>query len=82
MTQAPAPRPKTYKREVAVLCLAFWAGLIIWGHIDPRTGAEETGLAITMPVFLLVASAFGIDAVFKQRDSEFTVASPRRDTYE
>lgn len=59
-------RPKTLKREVATATLLFWAGLIIWGHLDPSTGAAETGLAITMPVFLLVAGAYGIDAVFRQ----------------
>lgn len=79
---APAGRKKTYKREIAFATLLFWAGLIVWGHIDPTTGAHESGLAITMPVILLVASAFGIDAVFKHRESEFTVARSHRDHYE
>jgi hypothetical protein len=60
-------KPKTYKRELALAVLLFWAGLIVWGTADPSTGAQETGRAITMPVFLLVAGAFGLDAAFKQR---------------
>lgn len=58
--------PKTYKREVAGGVLAFWAGLIIWGHAVPGSGAEETGQFITLPVLMLVGAAFGIDAVLKQ----------------
>jgi hypothetical protein len=71
-------RPKTYKREVASAIALFWAGLIIWGHIDPSTGAAETGQAITIPVFMLVAGAFGIDAIFKQGQAEFTVSQAPR----
>lgn len=78
-TQASVPSAgvrKTYKREVAICLLLFWAGLIVWGHLDPSTGAAETGKGITMPVFLILAGAFGIDAVFKQGPSEWTVARP------
>jgi len=69
-------RPKTYKREIATAIAVFWAGLIIWGHIDPSTGAAETGMGITIPVFMLIAGAFGIDAFFKQSGAEFTVTTP------
>ena len=69
MTEQTSGRPsvgKTFKREAAAAVALFWAGLIVWGILEPSTGAREVGETITVPVLMLMAGAFGIDAVFKQ----------------
>ena len=56
--------PKTYKREVALVMLTFWAGMSIWGVWEPE--AKQAFEFITLPVFTFAGGAFAIDAAIKQ----------------
>ena len=61
---------KTYKREVAVCCLLYSAGLgvsaVLW-----ESEAALSALAVFAPSsFLFAAGAFGIDSYMKQRPRE------------
>lgn len=51
---------------MAATVAVFWACLVVWGHADPDTGAADTAKAITVPVLMLLAGAFGIDSFYKQ----------------
>lgn len=56
--------PKTYKREVALVMLTFWAGMSIWGVWEPE--AQRIFEFVTLPVFTFAGGAFALDATFKQ----------------
>lgn len=56
---ASAVGKKTWKRELAVLLLVFWAYIVYGGDVDMVE-------AITFPVFFYVLGAFGMDAYSKQ----------------
>lgn len=58
--------PKTYKRETAIAMLLALSGLFLWGLIAQRVDVVEVGKFLTMPVFLFLGGAFGIDAMAKQ----------------
>ena len=55
---------KTYKREVAGCMLVFLALLFVWGVWTPE--ASSAAEYLTMPIFLFVGAAFGMDAYSKQ----------------
>lgn len=55
---------KTYKREVAGCMLVFLALLFVWGVWTPE--ANSVAEYLTMPIFLFVGAAFGMDAYSKQ----------------
>lgn len=57
---------KTYKRETAIALLLALSGLFLWGLIAQRVDVVEVGKFLTMPVFLFLGGAFGIDAMAKQ----------------
>ncbi len=61
--EAPAPR-KTYKRELAILMLAFLAGLVVWGIYNSE--ARDAARFLTLPIFTFAGGAFGLDALAKQ----------------
>ena len=50
---------KTWKRELAVALLVFWGYIITKGDVSMAD-------AITMPVFLYVMAAFGMDSYARQ----------------
>lgn len=58
-TNLPELFPKTYKREVSVLCIAATFAMALWG---PEGMAE----IFVWPVFMFAGAAFGLDAFAKQ----------------
>lgn len=57
-------RPKTYKREVALVLMSGLAGMFIWGVF--RAEAADAAKFLTIPIFTFAAGAFGLDALAKQ----------------
>lgn len=62
---------KSGKREVAVICAALmWLMvfyIVIFAEVERIVALAGFATGIVFAVFTLVAAAFGIDAVFKQR---------------
>jgi len=59
-----ATKAKTYKRELAVVMLAFLGALFVWGVFDPE--AKDSARFLTLPIFTFAGGAFGMDAWAKQ----------------
>lgn len=57
-------KPKTYKREVAMVLLMWIIGMSVWGVWEPQ--AAQAAQFFTLPVFTFAGGAFAIDAAFKQ----------------
>lgn len=55
---------KTYKREVALLLLVFWAGMTVWGVSEER--AMQAAEFMALFVFTFAGGAWGLDALAKQ----------------
>lgn len=55
---------KTYKREVALAMLVFNLACHVWGVWTPE--AAEMAKYLTMPIFLFLGGAYGLDAYAKQ----------------
>lgn len=55
---------KTYKREVAVVMLLYYFGMLTAGIWYP--GAAEAAEAVKFEAFAFAAGAFALDAVAKQ----------------
>ena len=63
-----APRPKTYKREVAIVMLCFLAGFFVWGVFNGQSA--ESARFLTLPIFTFAGGAFGLDAWAQQLGSQ------------
>lgn len=59
----PTKEGRTYKREVAVGLLVFWAGMVVWTMLVMNTSV--LGI-ITAPIFLFAGGAFTMDWTAKQ----------------
>jgi len=57
-------KPKTYKREIALVMLVGLAGLFVWGVFNPE--AKQVAEFLTMPIFTFAGGAFALDSAFKQ----------------
>ncbi len=56
---------KSGKREIAILCLTIYFGLLIWGACGNHDSAAAAD-TIKVETFALVMAAFGYDATIKQ----------------
>ena len=73
MSETQKPKPKTYKREIAALAMVVWLGSYLW-VIGFASRMEQATLAllttfvstISIPIFALVGSMFGLDSYNKQ----------------
>jgi hypothetical protein len=63
----PERREKTYKREVAIGCLLYCAGLGLAAVFWESEAAISTVNVFVPASFLFAAGAFGIDSYMKQR---------------
>ena len=65
MSEVPAPK-KTYKREWSVTILFIVFAFYVTAFITAREDILEAAKHLTMPAFLFLGGAFGIDAYGKQ----------------
>lgn len=55
---------KTYKRELAVLLLAIYLGLLVASLWYPK--AIEAAESLKVPMFTFLGAAFALDSIAKQ----------------
>ena len=58
------PSVKTWKRETAWFLLVALLGFHAWGVFEPQ--AKDAAENLTVPIFLFIGGAFGLDAMAKQ----------------
>ena len=59
-------KPKTWKREYAVLLTAFWMGMAIYAVYANSENAMQIVEVVTIPILSISALCFGLDWKGKQ----------------